>query len=399
MARDRFEERWRRHEEGGVRMPRSSRPRAAKSRAAEPRRTIALAAQRFGLHVDSPTALFGRISGLEVSVRWSLAEESAWHAVIRAPALPVDLALGKETALTVLKKSIAGEDVLTFDSAFDGKLSVSGDPFAAVGVLDHRTRKRILDLLRLGFLVRDRKVELTFTSKRRSAPSEQIALELRAAVALVKRMSLDRRSAAERLIESVKHDPNPAVCLRCFALLAEEAKSRLERARIPREHVLRAVARALDRSRAPASALAEKALIEVALRVLAEVNAEPHEFDRFGEAKLIRLFEGARGETRTAIVEALGRVGKRAALDALLPSANAVFARGVFKQTVRRAIAAIEARSGADLGRLSIAPVGDRGGLAIARESGGGLGFAKDEGALAIAEGSAPHPKRPGRSR
>jgi hypothetical protein len=375
MVRDRFEERWRKNQEGHLRA--TERPR--KTRTTRARTPIEIAADRFGLTANSRGVLSGFIAGLEVKVRCRASEdENIWHATITAPDLPHKLALASETAFSMMKKSIAGEDILCFDKTFDCVVSVNGAPAASVAVLDHVARKQIVKLLPRNLLVHNHRVELTWTTKSNAAPSPDHAAELKKAAALAKRMSLDDRPIPQRLLKNARRDPNPSVRLNNLALLLRSHDPYWKRA-LSREGILHVTSLALDQTDRGEESLAREALAELALEMLAYTAADISDLQRFSEHGLLALFSAARGDTRLAIVEALASTGTNRATEALLPHSAGLFISTTLKQAVRKTIAAIEERAGSTRGRLAVVPFSDhQGALALSKEE-GALGLSDDD--------------------
>lgn len=312
----------------------------------------------------------GTIDNLAVSMECVRPEETTWRVAITAPDLPYQLALSAETALSTMKKSIAGEDVLTFDEEFDRAVSISGRPEVALAALDSTARKKILALLKRGLTIEKRVLKFSWTTKRGAPPSALQAAELKKAIALAKHMSLQERSTSARLLRNARRDPNACVRLNNLAHVVRSSRA------IPRVELLTVVALALDAQDPEQESLSRTEVIAQAFEVMAAAGVEVEDLERFTERGLIALFGEARAEAKLPIVEALGRIGTRIAVEALLPHASGLFVRSALKQAVRAAIAAIEARAGADRGRLSVLPF---------TELAGALGIASgEEGALAV---------------
>lgn len=376
MARDRFEERWRKQQESHLRpteRPKKSRP----SRSSRDGSALERAADRFGLAAKANHRIGGHIDGLAVAIHCVPPEETTWRVSITAPDLPYTLALQAETALSTMKKSIAGEDVLTFDEAFDRAVSISsngaGKEATALAVLDAAARKKILALLKRGLTIEKRILKFSWTTKSGAPPSALQAAELRKAIALAKRMSLGEHSTAERLLRNARRDPHACVRLNNLAQLLRGPHA------IPRVEMLTVAALALDALDPEVESLSRAEVVAQAFEVLAAAGAEVEDLERFTERGLLALFGEARGDAKRPIVEALGRIGTRAAVEALLPHASGLFVRAALKQAVRAAIAEIEGRAGADRGRLSVVPF---------TELAGALGIAGEEGGLAVLDES-----------
>jgi hypothetical protein len=374
VRKDRFEQRWRRQQERGVRVERGPKRPSRISTT-----SLGIAARRFGLEVRSPAILAGRISTVEVTVRRREHEtEARWHATLEAPWIPEGFALSAESVLSEMKKSITGEDILTFDELFDRWVSVRGRTEEAIAILDHGARRRILELLPRELRVKSGRIHLVWTTRKSAIPSDLCAKDLRVAVALARRLSIVRGAFVDRLAENAKREPHARVALRNLALLLGRKRG-LDVSPMTRAEIMRITTRALlDARRASAQSMAEIAFTETALFALAFAGATARELDALPEPALINLLGIVKGREKVQFASALGRVGGENALPCLVPLASGIFVRGALKHAVREAVASIEARAGRDRGQLSLAVPGEGGALAFAPRTAGDLALARD---------------------
>lgn len=323
-----------------------------------------------------------------------------WTLVIGHPQLDRSWVIEPESAVTRVRKLVAGQDVLTGDAPFDDAVHVVGETRRLLACLGHRTRDRLTELLPQARLAEGvlrwsapatgpRPPGLVEIVRSMMAVVHTLAADIDPVLRLRKHMLDDRdpghrRRAFEQVVlaghelipserRALLRDPDLELRYAAAHLLSDvETLGRLAAsAEAPEAMRAGSIDRlggcegpdalaALDRA---APHLGEATRLARALsRVLAGV---PNGIAALGEPSLIALVEHGSGAAAGRAIDRLGEVGSERAVPALASIADAFFGRRALKERARAAIGRISSRQGGlRRGGLSVAG-GDEGALSV----------------------------------
>lgn len=310
-----------------------------------------------------------------------------------AAALPRSLQVYADSLLSSLGRLVDGRDEAIGDAAFDDMALLPALDAHACAALSHGTRGQLGVLLRRGGHVRESRVILDLPWGRHSSAAS-LEQQVRWLCKLARSLSVPPGSLHERLARNALQDPAPAVRLSNLRFLAAPELCS------PRG-LLDATARALlDDVHPPVRLLAAQLLpaeglpvlrallapgqpresTDSALAVLQPRHADTlhesvlgctssgHESVRAGAARvlgmwarppleppLVALLSDPSPRVQLAAAQALGRFGSAAAVEHLLPIAQALL-DSELRQAARAAVGRIQSRLGdVEAGRLSLA--------------------------------------------
>ena len=411
------------------------------------------AANDFGLtwahNLDILTGIHGRIGELSISVKEAHNPQigDCTHIVIRAPGIPPDVRMGRESAFLTM---VAGQDVQLHDESFDRTVRIFGDPVHVYALMSTPVRERIMEYLLFGDLHLENG-QLRLTVPGQALDYDILRGRIEDSVKLAHLLSMRPADIPARLRVNATDGRYPDNCLQNLGFLLQRFVTRPES-----DDASRALLSSSDaRMRFQAAAFLED--LEVVSAIVGDVEAPVamrieatrflitqapaqrslsvlHDLLRPGplqlrctaaaglaqvrdlaavpwllralgglepelnvavatalgelgdvraESAVLRLLQHSEVAEKLAAIQALGKLGTAAAVEPLLAYAEA-FAPSALKDAARQSIAAIQARLGdVAAGRLS---------LADGRSQEGQLSLATDGGTLSLAPEDASQP-------
>lgn len=373
------------------------------------RRAWARVAERCGMSLSvggffGKDTIAGEVQGQDILVDTfttsSGKNQQTWTRVQARGAMPSSIKIGREGVLSSLGKMFKGDDIQIGDAAFDDAMLIRGPERTLRALLDLPARRLLMSSLQ------DPRLAVTDGTVRWQRSRTVVDIEeLSAAIDDVARVAgaLSHRGldSSARLLSIVESDPNDGVrqnALLCLLRTGDAAsKARgLEIARQDESPRLRLVAtmEALRGADSPAWTELQPFVraSDPDHRVFVAAMAARHGLAEAHTA-MVFLLSADEAEVQIAAADALKGIGRREAVEPLLPLTKGLLADDRVKSAARSAVEAIQARLGAQ----------GRGGLAVVDDApeAGQLSVVATAGELseALEPEAAPAKARPGKER
>ena len=196
--------------------------------------------------------IVGKRDGVTIEISQSGGKNAATCFKVTPQALAPSLTVRAEGAWTNLGKILTGEDVLLRDPDFDRDVNIHGHEDEVVALMDHRTRRGVMELVGLGGSIEDG----TITLRRPGVARDRAELVRLTSLLLDLGKRLNHRPFPVRLLENAQSDPLFDVRVRNLEVLAKrygflaEAKTATARALEDKSPRVRVAGALLDKGEA-----------------------------------------------------------------------------------------------------------------------------------------------------